>query len=272
MTISAKSPNEFIVHSHAGDDWKVCQDYVASRLGRGAFRPRRETARNSFRQAAPDRKVHPCPNDDEGHQRVALAIWHEARDPRGTIVETYLNSRKLDLPDEIAGEVIRFHPCCKFGDERFAAMIALVRNIATDAAQAIHRTALAPGGKKIERDGKTLRMSLGSITGGAIKLDPDETVEQGLSIGEGIESSLSGRQKGLRPVWSAVNTGGIENFPVLPGIEGLHLFAENDENGASRKAVAICGRRWHDAGCDVRIVTPENGKDLNDELAWETVT
>jgi hypothetical protein len=172
----------------------------------------------------------------------------------------------------MAGEVIRFHPSCIFVDERFPAMVALVRNIATDAPLAIHRTALAPGGKKIERDRKTLRMSLGPITGGAIKLDPDEAVEQGLCIGEGIESSLSGRQKGLQPVWSAVNTSVIEKFPVLPGIGGLYLFAENDPNGASRKAVAACGRRWHDAGRDVRVVTPELGKDLNDELAWEIMT
>jgi putative DNA primase/helicase len=66
---------------------------------------------------------------------------------------------------------------------------------------------------------------------------------------------------GLRPVWAALSTSGIANFPLLPGIEGLHLLAESDANGASWEAIAICGRRWHGASCDVFIVT-----DLNDEL------
>jgi glycine cleavage system H protein len=41
---------------------------------------------------------------------------------------------------------------------------------------------------------------------GAIKFDPDEDVTQGLSIGEGVETTLSGRQMGLRPVWSLVSS------------------------------------------------------------------
>jgi putative DNA primase/helicase len=90
-------------------------------------------------------------------------------------------------------------------------------------------------------------------------------VTQGICIGEGVETTLSGRQMGLRPVWSLVNTGGIANFPILPGIEGLHLFAENDANGASAKAVEECARRWHGPGRDVFIITPDVG-DLNDEL------
>jgi putative DNA primase/helicase len=29
--------SDFIVHSFAGDDWRVCKDYVRSRLGRPSF-------------------------------------------------------------------------------------------------------------------------------------------------------------------------------------------------------------------------------------------
>jgi putative DNA primase/helicase len=72
---------------------------------------------------------------------------------------------------------------------------------------------------------------------------------------------------GLRPVWSLVNTSGIATFPVLPGIDGLlHVFRENDVNGASAKAVEACARRWYEAGRDVVLVDPEGGNDLNDEL------
>jgi hypothetical protein len=146
-------------------------------------------------------------------------------------------------------------------------MVCLVRNIITNEPQAVHRTALAPDGTKIKRGGKTLRMSLGPIAGGAIKIDPDEDVEQGLCIGEGVETCLAGRQKGFHPVWAVVNTAGVASFPVLSGIDGLHVFRENDPNGTSAKAVEACCRRWHDAGRDVIIVDPDDdANDLNDEL------
>jgi putative DNA primase/helicase len=170
------------------------------------------------------------------------------------------------LPDDAENEAIRFHPACPFRYERFPAMVCLVRNIVTNEPQGIHRTALMPDGTAVKRNGKTFRMSLGPIGGGAIKLDPDEDVEQGLCIGEGVETCLGGRQMGLRPVWSAVSTGGVASFPVLPGIDGLHIFKENDPQGQSARAVETCARRWYEAGHEVIIVTPDTAKDLNGEL------
>jgi putative DNA primase/helicase len=195
-----------------------------------------------------------------------LALWRETIDPRGTLVERYLKSRALELPDEAANEAIRFHPDCRFMAERFPAMVCLVRNIVTNEPQGVHRTALAADGTAIRRNDKTFRMSLGSISGGAIKLDPDEDVTQGVCIGEGVETCLAARQMGLWPVWSAVSTSGIENFPVLPGVDGLHILKENDVEGQSAKAVEECALRWYYAGRDVIIIEPDIGKDLNDEL------
>lgn len=195
-----------------------------------------------------------------------LTLWQASNDPRRTIAERYLKFRALELPDEAANEAIRFHPNCPFENERFPAMVCLVRNIVTNEPQAIHRTALMPDGIAIKRDGKTLRMSLGPTAGGAIKLDPDEDIEEGLCVGEGVETCLAGRQMGLRPVWSAVSTGGVKSFPVLLGVDGLHIFKENDPGGKSAEDVETCARRWHAAGRDVIIVEPDTAKDLNDEL------
>jgi hypothetical protein len=198
-----------------------------------------------------------------GTQKLAGALWRVSIDPRGTLVERYLKSRALDLPDEAANEAIRFHPDCSFEyGERFPAMVCLVRNIFSNEPQGIHRTALTADG----RDGKTFRKSLGALAGGAIKLDPDEDIEQGLCIGEGVETCLAGRQMGLRPVWAAVSTSGIAKFPVLGGVDGLRILKENDANGASARAVEECARRWYEAGRDVTITEPDIGKDLNDEL------
>jgi putative DNA primase/helicase len=126
-----------------------------------------------------------------------------------------------------------------------------------------------PDGPAIKRDGRTFRLTLGPIAGGAIKLDPDENVTQGLCLGEGIETCLSAAQMGLRPVWAAINAGGIEAFPVLDGIEALTLLLEFDADGtpndANARAIEACSRRWLAAGKEVLHATPPDGcGDAND--------
>jgi putative DNA primase/helicase len=256
VRISVASPDGFIVHSFCGDDWRQCHDHVRARLGSGRRRegePLR--VHRATRIEAPNAKPD-----------LALRIWREAKDPRGTLLETYLKSRRLELPDEAAIEAIRFHPNCPFGQERSPAMICLVRNILTNEPQGVHRTALSPDGTAVKRNGKTLRMSLGRLGDGAIKLDADDTVTQGLAIGEGVESSLSGRQMGYRPSWSAISDRGIENFPVLPGISALTIFGERDEWDQNKQAATKCASRWMAAGAEARAIWPTIGKDLNDQL------
>jgi hypothetical protein len=258
VKLSASSPDGFICFSHAGDDWRQCRDYVRGKLGLAAFQPyeRRTPPRHRDRAKA-------APPDNA---KTALRLWRQAVDPRGTLVEAYLKGRGLDLPGEAAFEAIRFHGDCPFGGERFPAMVCLIRNIVTNAPQGVHRTALAQDGTAIKRNDKTFRMTLGPVVGGAIKLDPDEDVTHGLCIGEGVETTLAGRQMGLRPGWAGVNTAGVASFPILPGIDGLHIFRESDLNGASARDAESCARRWYEAGRDVFIVDPDIGKDLNDEL------
>jgi len=106
------------------------------------------------------------------------------------------NIEKLDPPDEIAHSTIRFHPDCPFGEERHPAMVCLVRGIVSNKPQAIHRTALSPDGIAIKRSGKTFRMCLAPVSGGAIKIDPDENVTMGLCIGEGSRRALPGGKWG----------------------------------------------------------------------------
>jgi hypothetical protein len=268
VTPSGASPNGFLVNSFAGDDPIVCLDYVRAKLGMAAFAPQkpatgaRHGAAGHRDSGGPAKAATHPPNNSAR----ALNIWRQAVDPRGTLVEQYLKSRALELPDAAANEAVRFLASCPFRAERFPAMVCLVRNIETNEPQGVHRTAMAPDGAAIKRNGKTYRMSLGLLLGGAIKLDPDEDVTQGLCAGEGVETCLSGRQMGFAPVWSLINTAGIAAFPVLPSVDGLHIFKELDANGASRRDVEICARRWYEAGREVFVVKPSVGKDLNDHL------
>jgi hypothetical protein len=189
------------------------------------------------------------------------------------LVEKYLASRGLDLPEH-ADRVLRFHPSCPFGAEHHPAMIALVRCIAGDKPQGVQRTALTPDGLAVKRPDKsgkikTLRMSLGSLAGGAVKFDDDADVAAALTIGEGTETCLTARQwYDLAPVWSAVNL--LAKFPILPFVDSLTLLQENDANGTSARDVEECAARWHAGGRLVRICEPEPGFcDLNDELRKE---
>ena len=174
------------------------------------------------RGAARDRK--PIEETPANNREPALRLWRQAFEPRGTLVEAYLRNRCLELPGEAANEAIRFHPDCPFRNERFPAMVCLIRNIVSNEPQGIHRTALTAGGPAVKRGGKTFRLSLGSTSGGAINIDPDEDVTQGICIGEGLETCLSGRLIGYRPVWSVLTTSGVAGFPLLPGIDRLTIF------------------------------------------------
>jgi putative DNA primase/helicase len=246
VRLSATSPDGFMVHSFAGDDFRVCRDHVRRLLG--------IERRDALRRAPKAHRPAPArlPRDDEQQNRKiadALSLWAGGVDPRGTIVEAYLRSRRLDLRDDIAGTVIRWNA-------NIGAMLALFRTVRTDAPQAVSRTFLDCEGRKIERK------FLGPVGGAAIKLDADENVLGGLHIGEGIETCLAARQLGLRPVWALGSAGAIAAFPVLSGIEALSLLAEHDD--ANARASKPCADRWRAGGRAVRIIRPIGGKDIND--------
>jgi hypothetical protein len=190
---------------------------------------------------------------------LAERIWRESVDPRGTLVEAYLASRNIRLPDHVAGATIRSHPSLwRPSGERAPGMVALFRNIHTNEPQAIHRTFLAADGTKLEKK------MLGPALEGAIKLDPDEEVANGLVAGEGIETCLSGAQIGFRPTWALGSAGALGRFPVLAGVHGLTILAEDDE--ANARAVRACAERWHVARREVIIARDLQGGDLNDTV------
>jgi phage/plasmid primase-like uncharacterized protein len=191
--------------------------------------------------------------------------WSRAHDIHGTIAEQYLRSRGIrELPPDPDG-VLRFHPHCPFGDngQTLPCMLALVRDIRTDAPLAVLRTAFGPAGEKIGR------MAFGPTKGGAVKLWDDAEVTTGLVIGEGVEtvlgaSAIAHRGTLLRPAWATIDAGHLQHFPVLAGIEALTILADHDESGTGQEAAQQCARRWVAAGRDVEVFLPKNpGEDFN---------
>ena len=247
LKLSASSPDGFLTHSFAGDPWQECRDYVRERL--------RIERQNASRRPAETRRPEPPLEDESREKKIAdaLSLWAASVDPRGTIVERYLNSRALDIGEGLAGPVLRWHP-------GVGTLLALFRNVHTDAPQAVSRTFLDREGRKVERK------FLGPVGGAAVKLDPDENVLGGLHIGEGIETCLAGRRLGLKPAWALGSKGAIGGFPVLSGVESLTILAEPD----AETEVEACASRWHAAGREVLINRPIGGKDINDALRRAT--
>jgi hypothetical protein len=206
---------------------------------------------------------HPAPPQDQREATstsstlsIARQVWRDGVAPEGTLVEAYLASRGLKLEPDLP---IRFHPNGRRGNERLPTMVTLMTDPATGKPCGVHRTFLAWDGSG-KAPGQA-RAMLGKA--GVVRLSPDVDVARGLGIAEGIETALSVVQGfGWRPVWAAVSTSGIRNFPILDGVEALTVFADGD--AAGRAAAEACASRWAEAGREADIMMPPDGLDLND--------
>jgi putative DNA primase/helicase len=273
VRLDPNAPDGFLIFSHAGDDWRSCKDHVRKRLGLPDWQPGDEQRRTvppsrieRWDMAAVEAEAKEGPRawseDEIARINYANAIWREAVDPRGTPAETYLRQhRKLDLPDHVAGNVLRFHPRCPWRNEntgrtdQVPALIAAFRSIDDDVITGIQRVRLNPDG------GKHGRRMLGVVQRAAVKLD---SATDELCVGEGTETALAGRQFGFRPAWALGSVGAISFFPVLDDVKRLIIFAEAGQ--ASARAIKICGQRWRKIGRHVQIVRPNVGSDLNDAI------
>lgn len=252
-----------LVTCHAGCDRR---DVLATLRARGLFGNLFDSAAAQPSRAAAGRKQQCRANNGQLWQQ----IWKDARHPRGSAVESYLAHRGLALPPD-AGKSLRFHPRCPFGKDDGGrtiytpGMIALVRNIMSNAPQAVHRTALELDGRKVTIDGRD-RMALGPLAGGAVKLTADECVTHALGIGEGIETTLSLQRipewQGS-PVWALINDNGVANFPALGGIETLAVAVDHD--AAGEKAALAVAERWRAENREILLFEASRpDRDLND--------
>jgi putative DNA primase/helicase len=273
IKLDANAPDGFLTYSHSGDDWKDCRDYVRQRLGLPSWEPGDEQNRTipprhikrwDLEATEGEATMQPRNEDDLIRIERATKIWNDAKNPRGTAAEKYLASRCLDLPEDLAGSVLRFHPQTPWRDEntgqttRIPCLIAAFRSIDDDQITAIHRIRV----DQSERWPKTERKMFGLVRRAAVKLGmPTKT----LIIGEGVETCMAARQFDLGNfAWALGSVGAISFFPVLPGIRNLLILAET--GNASAEAIKICSRRWQKSYRDVKIVKPDIGDDINDAL------
>jgi Toprim domain/DNA polymerase family A/CHC2 zinc finger len=196
----------------------------------------------------------------------ALRLWGEAMPIAGTLAARYLADTRginlTELPTDVDA-VLRFHPRCPFNGSFHPCLIALMRDVLTDEPTGIHRIALTPDARKIER-----RM-LGKV--GAVKL---WRAGWQLVIGEGIETVLAAatcilyENAALRPAWALTSTGPFAQFPVIADVERLILLIDHDDEGIA--AANACTERWTRARRTVvKLMPDEAGADFNDLIMPE---
>jgi putative DNA primase/helicase len=274
VRLSNAAPDGFVIYSHAGDDWRTCRDYVRSKLGLPAWQPGdgREHQRtipaslvDKWDFGTVDAQAEDGRRSEDDLIRIgrARAIWDEAGDPRRTAAESYLRSRALDVTDDLAGAVLRFHPRTPWRNENTGrtdyvpCMIAAFRSIDDDAVTAVHRIRV----DQPDRWPKTDRRMLGVVHRAAVKLGSHNGE---LAIGEGVETCLAASQLGLGSAWALGSVGAISFFPLVNGVSKLTILAET--GSASGRSVQICGRRWRRAGRRVFVSRSNIGSDHNDAL------
>jgi phage/plasmid primase-like uncharacterized protein len=216
------------------------------------------------------------------HRAAAVRIWHCAGSIFGTPAAAYLSNprdrggRNIDLaqiPD--IDEVLRFHATCPIGKTQRPCLIALIRDVQTNAPMGIMRTPLSADGRKApvrNANGELIdRWGIGDKAGGAIKLWSDAAVTNSLVVGEGLETVAAAatrimhRGAPLQPAWALIDSGNLKHFPVLPEIGRLTVLVDNDANGAGQNAADACTNRWVEAGHSIEQLIPDQiDSDFND--------
>jgi putative DNA primase/helicase len=255
LSIRDAEDGKVLVHCHAGRaQGKVIQVLRLRGLWEDRNYESRLDVRDRYGRGAVERE------DDDASKRIesALRIWKAAEPADGTVVETYLHSRGLDIP---APSVIRYHAGLKHSSgSTWPAMIALVTRTTDDAAVAVHRTYLSRDGS-----GKApispQKMMLGPCRGGAVRLAPLGSV---LLVGEGIENCLACMLATNLPAWAALSTSGLRSLDLPIEAQDVIIVADGDHAGLT--AALSAALHWSRPGRRVRIARPPWGADFNDLL------
>lgn len=210
-------------------------------------------------QASPSRFITKL-GDAKERIAKAKAIWGEGGEIAGTLAETYLRLRGINLSPPAT---LRFHPSLwnHSTQEKYPALLACVQSPDGNlcGVQAVY---LDANGKKITGDGVLAKISYGSLAGGAVRLG---ALRDPLIVCEGIEDGLSLLE--AQPdscVWATLGTSGMINV-VLPDSSHEVIIA-SDADPAGQNAAKKLAIRLKKEGRVARIATPANSKDFNDLL------
>jgi DNA primase len=202
--------------------------------------------------------VAPLPSPDTGDRiDEAREIWRNAEAAPGTLAETYLRWRGLDLPIPPTIRFARLRYGTK-GQER----PCLIAAVSGDDGKltGIQRTYLADDGRG-KADVPKAKLSLGRVSGGAIRLAP---VTRELVVCEGLEDGLTLQQELGRAVWVAAGASMLPAMRFPDIVRSVAIGGDNDDAG--RAAAIKAAEAYSLRGLSARVFFPVAGKDFNSEL------
>lgn len=248
-----------VIMEMEGSDFDAAKMRAAEIVGALAARAKPNGKANGH-----DRKLQSV---DQKTAREVAYIKQHCLPAYGTLVETYLRSRGLELPADCAD--IQFHPdLTDYGGKiGRPAMIAVIRDPVTgQETGGIWRTYLQDDGCGKAADMRSAKMGLGPVAGGAVMLMP-MGADGTLGVAEGQETALAAAMIFGVPVWAGLFAGNMRKLAFPRGLKKLFIFADRGEVGQS--AAEDLGRRAIDAGIETEIYLPhglKDGADFNDDL------
>ena len=198
----------------------------------------------------------------------ARRIWHDSVQAKGTLVETYLRWRGINVSPPLS---IRFQPehehwqlereewrCTHKGP----AMISAAQNLEGQIV-AVQRTWLKTDGRG-KAPLQVARKTAGAPRGAAVRLGMCHPT---LIVAEGVETGLSLTQ-GLcdanpAVVWCVLGTAGMRSVEVPDGVKAVYFAIDGDSaslKAAKQGAARLC------PDYDTRVMRSPRGMDWNDVL------
>ena len=237
VKLSATSPDGFIAHSHSGDDWRECRDYVAGKLGLdpNAWRrnaPRRPTGGSGRPPASAGQD-----DDAESERAKAGWLWRQGRPTPGTAAETYL--RRARGYTGIIPATLSFLPARREHPPALIAAFGMATepepgtlSIADGAVMAVQLVKLKPDGSgKTDVEPNKIIVGRGALGSPIVLAPPNDLL--GLAITEGIEDGLSIHRSTGLGAWAS---GGATRMPALADavpeyINFVTIVADPDPSG-----------------------------------------
>jgi hypothetical protein len=192
---------------------------------RAADRQRRDAQRQQDDERERERKID-----------TVRSLWDEAKPIAGTLAETYLRSRFIELESWPAS--LRFHPRLSYAGGRHPALIGGVQ-AASRKLIAIWRVFLnADGTAMKDEEGKKVKLGFGPATGGAVRFGP---VTETLRLAEGMETALAVMllTKPNASTWATLSTSGMTGLEIPAGVKRLELYADGDRHRLNKRTGGV---------------------------------